>query len=151
MSRISRFSSPRNTGLGPIALLLDQASNRCQEFTRLWYLYQASTGDSHLVLEKLHRQYGPIVRITPSIIDVDIPELIKTIFSIKGDWLKVGHRIITSQTRCRCLTETCRPGFIMAAVRWSMGRSSSTCSARPILSNTARKDNPSLSTIQAAA
>ncbi|KAF4978072.1 hypothetical protein FZEAL_5498 [Fusarium zealandicum] len=46
------------------------------------------TGDSHLVLDKLHRKYGPIVRITPSIIDVDMPELIKTIFSIKGDWLK---------------------------------------------------------------
>ncbi|KAF5724352.1 cytochrome P450 monooxygenase [Fusarium mundagurra] len=47
-----------------------------------------STGDSHLVLENLHKKYGPIVRITPSIIDVDIPEIIKIIFSIKGDWLK---------------------------------------------------------------
>ncbi|KAI1056935.1 hypothetical protein LB507_002367 [Fusarium sp. FIESC RH6] len=57
-------------------------------FTRLWYMYQVSTGDSHLVLEKLHKQYGPIVRITPSIIDVDIPEIIKSIFNTKDDWLK---------------------------------------------------------------
>ncbi|KAJ4256252.1 hypothetical protein NW762_009332 [Fusarium torreyae] len=54
----------------------------------LWYLYQSTTGKTDLTLEKLHRKYGPIVRITPSIIDVDIPEIIKTIFSIKGDWLK---------------------------------------------------------------
>ena len=52
-------------------------------------MYQVSTGDSHLVLEKLHKQYGPIVRITPSIIDVDIPEIIKSIFNTKDDWLKV--------------------------------------------------------------
>ncbi|CAG7559457.1 unnamed protein product [Fusarium equiseti] len=57
-------------------------------FTRLWYMYQVSTGDSHLILEKLHKKYGPIVRITPSIIDVDIPEIIKSIFNTKDDWLK---------------------------------------------------------------
>ncbi|RSM00733.1 hypothetical protein CDV31_011658 [Fusarium ambrosium] len=74
----SYFSSPLKKYPGPFLA----------KFTRLWYLYQAWTGDSHLVLDKLHRQYGPIVRITPSIIDVDIPELIKTMFSIKGDWLK---------------------------------------------------------------
>ncbi|KAJ3546966.1 hypothetical protein NM208_g1739 [Fusarium decemcellulare] len=72
------FSSPLKKYPGPFLA----------RFTRLWYLYQASTGDSHLVLEELHQKYGPIVRITPSIIDVDIPELIKTMFSIKGDWLK---------------------------------------------------------------
>ncbi|KAH6888430.1 cytochrome P450 [Thelonectria olida] len=74
----SYFSSPLRKYPGPFLA----------RFTRLWYLYQASTGDSHLVLDKLHRKYGPIVRITPSIIDVDIPELIKTMFSTKGDWLK---------------------------------------------------------------
>ncbi|CAM1502523.1 Fc.00g045070.m01.CDS01 [Cosmosporella sp. VM-42] len=57
-------------------------------FTRLWYLYEASTGDSHLTLDKLHRKYGPIVRITPNIIDIDYPEMIKSIFNTKGDWLK---------------------------------------------------------------
>ncbi|KAM5344562.1 hypothetical protein ACJ41O_013097 [Fusarium nematophilum] len=60
------------------------------KFTRLWYLYQASTGDSHLVLDNLHRKYGPIVRITPSIIDVDIPDLIKVIFNTKSDCAGIG-------------------------------------------------------------
>lgn len=53
-------------------------------------MYQVSTGDSHLVLEKLHKEYGPIVRITPCIIDVDIPEIIKFIFNTKDNWLKVS-------------------------------------------------------------
>lgn len=75
-----------------INIAFNQTANRSSGFTRLWYMYQAWTGNSHLVLEQLHRQYGPIVRITPSIIDVDMPELIKTIFSIKGDWLKVSDK-----------------------------------------------------------
>jgi hypothetical protein len=78
----SYFSSPLKKYPGPFLA----------KFTRLWYLYQVSTGDSHLVLEKLHKRYGPIVRITPSIIDVDIPEIVKTIFNTKDDWLKVSSR-----------------------------------------------------------
>ncbi|XEV03397.1 hypothetical protein FSHL1_008684 [Fusarium sambucinum] len=74
----SYFTSPLKKYPGPFLA----------KFTRLWYLYQASTGDSHLVLERLHKKYGPIIRITPDIIDVDIPEIIKTIFNTKGDWLK---------------------------------------------------------------
>lgn len=58
------------------------------EFTRLWYLRQASTGDSHLELKRLHDKHGSVVQIAPHIIDVDMPELIHTIFNIKGDWLK---------------------------------------------------------------
>ncbi|KAI5458779.1 cytochrome P450 [Mariannaea sp. PMI_226] len=74
----SYFASPLRKYPGPFLA----------KFTRLWYLYQASTGDSHLVLQDLHRKYGPIVRITPSIIDVDMPELIKVMFGTKNDWLK---------------------------------------------------------------
>ncbi|CAG1960374.1 unnamed protein product [Fusarium graminearum] len=74
----SYFTSPLKEYPGPFLA----------KFTRLWYMYQASTGDSHLVLERLHKRYGPIVRITPDIIDVDIPEIINTIFSTKDDWLK---------------------------------------------------------------
>ncbi|KAM9885342.1 hypothetical protein VDGL01_00425 [Verticillium dahliae] len=44
--------------------------------------------NSQLQLERLHNKYGPIVRITPYIIDVDIPEIIQTVFSTKGNWLK---------------------------------------------------------------
>ncbi|KAF4955214.1 hypothetical protein FSARC_11919 [Fusarium sarcochroum] len=54
----------------------------------LWYMYQVHTGNSHLVLEKLHQRYGSIVRIGPNIIDVDDPRLIKHIFAFQNGWLK---------------------------------------------------------------
>ncbi|KAI6784130.1 uncharacterized protein J7T54_004676 [Emericellopsis cladophorae] len=57
-------------------------------WTRLWYLYQVWTGDSHLELKRLHEKHGPIIRIAPHIIDIDMPELIQTIYNTKGDWLK---------------------------------------------------------------
>jgi hypothetical protein len=41
-------------------------------------------------IKKLHEQYGPIVRIGPNLLDLDYPELIKTIYSTDGKWLKVG-------------------------------------------------------------
>lgn len=53
-------------------------------------MYWNWTGDSQLELERLHKKHGPIVRITPYIIDIDMPEMISTVFNIKGDWLKVG-------------------------------------------------------------
>ncbi|KAF4962986.1 hypothetical protein FSARC_8963 [Fusarium sarcochroum] len=47
-----------------------------------------STGDSHLILKKLHKKYGSIVRIGPNLIDVDIPEITKDIFAFKTGWQK---------------------------------------------------------------
>lgn len=58
----------------------------------MWYLYHVSTGNSHLELKRLHEKYGPIVRIAPHIIDLDIPEMIQSIFNTKADWLKVRFR-----------------------------------------------------------
>ncbi|RYP80987.1 hypothetical protein DL770_006032 [Monosporascus sp. CRB-9-2] len=77
-SLFSYYSSPLRRYPGPFIA----------RWTRLWYLYQASTGKSQLELKRLHDKHGPIVRIAPHIIDIDIPEMIKTIFSTKGDWLK---------------------------------------------------------------
>ncbi|KAK4443778.1 cytochrome P450 [Podospora aff. communis PSN243] len=57
-------------------------------FTNLWRLFHVTRGSFHLVIDELHKKYGPIVRIGPNVIDVDYPELIKTVFNIKGDWKK---------------------------------------------------------------
>ena len=58
-------------------------------WTRLWYLYHVWTGKSQLELERLHKKHGAVVRIAPNIIDIDIPDMIQTMFNIKGQWLKV--------------------------------------------------------------
>lgn len=53
-------------------------------------MYWNWTGDSQLELDRLHKKHGPIVRITPEIIDIDEPSMIQAVFNTKGDWLKVS-------------------------------------------------------------
>ncbi|KAK1775938.1 cytochrome P450 [Copromyces sp. CBS 386.78] len=57
-------------------------------FTNWWRLYQTRTGKYHEIIYDLHKQYGPIVRIGPNTLDLDYPELVKTIYSTDGKWLK---------------------------------------------------------------
>ena len=47
-------------------------------------------GNYQMVVQELHKKYGPVVRIAPNVLDLDIPELIRSIYNIKADYLKVG-------------------------------------------------------------
>ncbi|KAH8204472.1 hypothetical protein TruAng_001388 [Truncatella angustata] len=58
------------------------------KWTNIWRLLQVRTGHYHLEVKRLHDQYGPIIRIGPNILDLDIPGLIKTIYGIDGRWCK---------------------------------------------------------------
>lgn len=53
-------------------------------------MYINWTGEAQIYLDRLHKKHGPIVRITPGIIDIDEPSMIQTVFNTKGDWLKVS-------------------------------------------------------------
>lgn len=53
-------------------------------------MYHVRRGKYHLVIQELHKKYGPVVRIAPNVLDLDIPELVKTIYNTKEDYLKVG-------------------------------------------------------------
>ncbi|KAK1756492.1 cytochrome P450 [Echria macrotheca] len=83
---VSYLSSPLRRYPGPIIA----------KFTNLWRLYRISRGHFHLDLAVLHKKYGPVVRIGPNALDVDYPELIKTVFNIKGDWKKTGYYLASS-------------------------------------------------------
>lgn len=50
---------------------------------------QVYTGRYHLIIKKLHEEYGPIVRIGPNLLDLDYPELNKVIYTTDGKWKKV--------------------------------------------------------------
>lgn len=39
-------------------------------------------------MKKLHEKYGPIVRIGPNLLDLDIPELYRVIYGTDGKWVK---------------------------------------------------------------
>ncbi|KAK3323012.1 cytochrome P450 [Apodospora peruviana] len=66
------------------------------KFTNLWRMYRISRRAYHKDLEKLHKKYGPVVQIAPNVIDVDYPELIKTVFNVKGDWKKTEFYLSSS-------------------------------------------------------
>ncbi|KAJ5375837.1 hypothetical protein N7517_007843 [Penicillium concentricum] len=57
-------------------------------WTNLWRMLHVRQGNYHMVIQELHKKYGTVVRIGPNVLDLDIPELIKTIYNIKSDYLK---------------------------------------------------------------
>ncbi|KAK4213314.1 cytochrome P450 [Rhypophila decipiens] len=58
-------------------------------WTNLWRFFLIQTGENYqLTIKKLHQKYGPVLRIGPNLLDIDYPELIKTIYSTDGKWLK---------------------------------------------------------------
>lgn len=57
-------------------------------YTNLWRLLLVRRGDYHVQIKKLHEKYGPIVRIGPNTLDLDIPELAKVLYSTDGKWRK---------------------------------------------------------------
>lgn len=53
-------------------------------------MFHVRQGNYQMVVQELHKKYGPVVRIAPNVLDLDIPELIRSIYNIKADYLKVG-------------------------------------------------------------
>ena len=59
-------------------------------WTNLWRMFHVRQGKYHEVIHQLHKKYGPVVRIGPNVLDLDYPELTKTIYNTKANYLKVG-------------------------------------------------------------
>ncbi|KAK8096268.1 hypothetical protein PG999_014290 [Apiospora kogelbergensis] len=57
-------------------------------WTNLWRFYHTLRGDMHLVNLRAHQRYGPVVRTGPNNLDLDLPALIKTVYSSDGRWRK---------------------------------------------------------------
>ncbi|KAH6689886.1 pisatin demethylase [Plectosphaerella plurivora] len=57
-------------------------------WTDAWRFYHTLRGNIHLVNRQTHEKYGPIVRTGPNNLDLDLPVLIKTIYSSDGKWRK---------------------------------------------------------------
>lgn len=59
------------------------------KFTNLWRMldyWQCTQIESH---RELHRTLGPAVRIGPNMVSLSDPDLLKQVYSIRGDFLKV--------------------------------------------------------------
>ncbi|TGO67109.1 hypothetical protein BOTNAR_0048g00410 [Botryotinia narcissicola] len=77
------------------------------KLTSLWLHYHAYVGDEASCIHKLHNQYGPIVRVSPSEIDIADADAINPIYISKGGFQKApcyanfdvdGHKTIFSTT-----------------------------------------------------
>ncbi|KAF9778790.1 hypothetical protein IL306_003266 [Fusarium sp. DS 682] len=75
---VTYFASPLRKYPGP----------RLAGWTNLWRLWTVRKGSYHVRIKELHDQYGPVVRIGPNTLDLDIPELIKTLYGTDGKWKK---------------------------------------------------------------
>ena len=59
------------------------------KFTNIWRLMDVAAGRSELTQKALHKQYGSAVRMGPNLISLSDPALIKKIYTIKGEYIKV--------------------------------------------------------------
>ncbi|KAK3694224.1 cytochrome P450 [Podospora appendiculata] len=75
---VSYHTSPLKRYPGPF---LDGWTN----LWRLWVVYRA---DYAHTVKKLHEKYGPVVRLGPNLLDLDLPELSRVVYSTDGKWRK---------------------------------------------------------------
>ncbi|KAI0002785.1 cytochrome P450 [Xylariaceae sp. FL0662B] len=75
---ISDFTSPLRRYPGPFLA----------KWTNWWRFALVLTGSYHEHVKNLHKQYGPVVRIGPNLLDLDTPELVKTLYGSDESWRK---------------------------------------------------------------
>ena len=73
------FSSPLRNFPGPFSA----------KFTNLWRFFDVWGGRPELTQRLLHQKHGSAVRLGPNLISLSDPQLIRTIYSIKGNFVKV--------------------------------------------------------------
>ncbi|EJT98017.1 cytochrome P450 [Dacryopinax primogenitus] len=56
--------------------------------TNLWSTYLAYRGDWHIVLDRLHKRQGSIIRIAPNEVSISDPSAMKMIYSVTGGFSK---------------------------------------------------------------
>ncbi|PFH60897.1 hypothetical protein XA68_10142 [Ophiocordyceps unilateralis] len=57
-------------------------------WTNLWRLALVCSNNYTTHIKQLHERHGAVVRIGPNTLDVDAPELIKTLYGTDGKWAK---------------------------------------------------------------
>ena len=68
------------------------------KFTNLWRLFNVWAGRAELTQLKLHHKFGSAVRLGPDCVSLSDPDLIKTIYSTKQKWAKVGAYLFLRRT-----------------------------------------------------
>ena len=74
------YASPLKDFRGPFAA----------RFTNPWRFFDVAAGRAEVTQIALHQRYGQAVRPGPNMISLSDPSLIRTIYSTKGDFVKVS-------------------------------------------------------------
>ena len=82
------FASPHKNLPGPFLA----------RFTDLWRFYDYWCCTQINTHQTLHKKLGPAVRIGPNMVSLSDPELIKKVYSIRGDFLMVCPAIAVSSS-----------------------------------------------------
>ncbi|KAK8036374.1 hypothetical protein PG991_001511 [Apiospora marii] len=73
------------------------------KWSNLWRFYHTLRGDMHLVNLRAHRKYGPVVRTGPNNLDLDLPGLVRTVYSSDGRWSKTDFYTPASNLMDGCI------------------------------------------------
>ncbi|ODA79240.1 hypothetical protein RJ55_04833 [Drechmeria coniospora] len=65
-------------------------------WTNLWRFALVVRKQYPWTIKRLHETYGPVVRIGPNTLDLDLPELAKTIYGTDGKWVKTRFYNVNS-------------------------------------------------------
>lgn len=71
------------------------------KFSDWWRLWDHFCGTHAETQRALHQKYGKFVRIGPNIVSINDPDLVKTIYSIRGNFVKVSARSEKFAVQCR--------------------------------------------------
>ena len=88
------------------------------KFTKLWLRFNVKTNQHQHHLLKLHRKYGPVVRIGPNNLSIASPDYVALIYGVKNEFLKV---ILGSRVSPGLLLSLQRVICMILLLRGSMG------------------------------
>ena len=115
------------------------------KFTDLWMLLDYLKCMQIRSHQELHEKLGPAVRIGPNMISLSDPALFKTVYSTRGDFVKVRsvaeltyavQQSNPTETRSTADTSICRVTFTRLATRLPTGTGSRTSSAHEAMLST---------------
>jgi hypothetical protein len=104
---LAYFRSPLKTLPGPFLA----------QFTDLWRLWNHYTQTHIETQTQLHAKYGNIVRIGPNTVSVTDPDLIKTIYSTRGTFVKVSFPYTLTLWMCTHTNTSTQVGILLSKRR----------------------------------
>ncbi|TFK34043.1 cytochrome P450 [Crucibulum laeve] len=107
--------------LSPIHPLAGYPGPVPAKISKWWVAWWITKGDRHLVLQKLHEQYGPWLRIGPNELSVNLPSAVRPIYS---QMFRAPFYQGSPQDADALITTTSRSEHASRLVSWSKAFSS---------------------------